>query len=88
MTSSGVTQYSVSRSAAISPARPWSHTPPAAASMGAVPWASNDAMSPVSTSPLPPFARPEFPVVFTRTFPEGPAVTVRWPFKTRKQPCS
>ena len=34
MTSSGVTQYSVSASAARSPARPWIHTAPAAAITG------------------------------------------------------
>ena len=88
MTSSGVTQYSVSASAARSPARPWIHTAPAAAITGPAPWASNEAMSPVSTSPLPPLARPELPVVFTSTFPSGPAGTVRWPFRTKKQPCS
>ena len=77
MTSSGVRQYSVSASAAMSPARPWIHTPPAAAITGLAPWASREATSPVSASPLPPFARPEFPVVFTSAFPSGPAVTVR-----------
>ena len=30
-----------------------------------------------TASPLPPLARPELPVVFTSTFPSGPAVTVR-----------
>ncbi len=43
-------------------------------------------MTPVSTSPLPPLARPESPVVFTSTLPAGAAVTVRWPFSTSTQP--
>ena len=63
--------------AARSPARPWSHTAQQQAANGSMPCASRLAVMPVRISPLPPFAMPSLPVVFTANRPSGAAITVR-----------
>ena len=78
--------YSVQAAAARSPARPWSQFPSAAAWVGPAPWARSAAMSPVSTSPLPPLAMPQLPVAFSSTVPQGVAVRLRCPFKMSQHP--
>ena len=43
-------------------------------------------MRPVKTSPVPPVARPGFPVGLRKSRPSGVAVTVRWPLRTATAP--
>ena len=86
--SRGLAQYAVISCARSSPARPWSHTPSAAASAAPMPWHRSDAIKPVSTSPLPPFESAEQPLVLTSIRPSGSAMRVRCPLSTKIQPCS
>ena len=74
------------RAAQRSAAAPCSHTAQAAASKGANPWASRAASIPASTSPLPPRARPEFPVGLCSISRPGAAISVPEPFSTATQP--
>src|SRR5262245_38905709 len=53
------------RRAAISPARPWTKQPTAAASPGSIPCARSPAIVPVRISPAPAVAIPGFPVAFS-----------------------
>ena len=84
--SRGLAQYAVISCARSSPARPWSHTPSAAASAAPMPWHRSDAIRPVSTSPLPPFESAEQPLVLTSIRPSGSAMRVRCPLSTKMQP--
>src|SRR5205823_4630946 len=74
-----------SSAAARSPASPCKYTAPATTSMTGrlANWARRPAVSPVSTSPVPPVAMPGLPVGFTHTCPSGAAVRVRKPLRTR-----
>ena len=74
------------RAAQRSAAAPCSHTAQAAASKGANPWASRAASIPASTSPLPPRARPGFPVGLCSISRPGAAISVPEPFSTATQP--
>ena len=68
--------------AARSPARPWINTPVIAATSGLYPWARNDVMIPVRTSPLPAVAIPGFPVELKNILPSAFAIAEYAPFKT------
>ena len=51
-----------------------------------MPSPSRASTTPDSTSPLPPLAMPQLPVVFIRHRPSGPATTVPGPFSTTTAP--
>ena len=64
ITSRASMEHSPMRPLRESAANPWMYTPQRAASLGERPWARNALIIPAKTSPLPPLARPAFPVVF------------------------
>ena len=77
--------YSPSFCAHTSPAPAWTaHAVTAALSVSICP--SSAAVTPVSTSPLPPFAMPGLPASMTYIRPAGCAMIVRWPLSTVMQP--
>ena len=59
-----------------------------AASKGESPCATKPAIKPVSTSPVPPLASPELPVLFIANRPSGLLISVRAPLSTRVTPYS
>lgn len=86
VTSRAISMRSFSSAIALSALAPNVYAPAHAALKDSRPWLSIASVIPLSTSPLPPFARPLLPFVFRAMRPSWQAITLRYDFSSTVQP--